>query len=254
MDRRFACTACGKCCHGQLPLTIKDALAHADKFPLVVAWTPVRQGGRSFQATADLGITIELKKKRKAAVRIAPTADLPPSFPCPALAPDGLCAMHDNKPQRCRTMPLSAYRDESDQDDLLIPRPGWECDTSDDAPIFSQDGAVVERGEFAAERGQLERDARILEPYGQWMLDASPKLGADLLKLAMKPGGGQVMVAFSTLVPRMPKVDIFELAEKQAPLARALAERTAGDPGLSDFHRRYVESAKEWERTTRAQQ
>ena len=40
MERRFACTACGKCCFGLLPLTIGDALAHADKFPLVVICHP----------------------------------------------------------------------------------------------------------------------------------------------------------------------------------------------------------------------
>ncbi len=48
-----------------------------DKFPLVVIWTPVRQGGRSFHLTADLGITIRLKKRKRAAVRIAPTAYIP---------------------------------------------------------------------------------------------------------------------------------------------------------------------------------
>jgi hypothetical protein len=53
MERRFSCTARGKCCHGLLPLTIGDALAHADTFPLVVMWTPVRQGGRSFGVTAE---------------------------------------------------------------------------------------------------------------------------------------------------------------------------------------------------------
>ncbi|HJO97695.1 MAG TPA: YkgJ family cysteine cluster protein, partial [Rhodospirillales bacterium] len=65
MDRRFSCTACGKCCYGLVPLTIDDALAHADKYPLVVIWTPVRQGGRSFRITADLGITIEIKKHKR---------------------------------------------------------------------------------------------------------------------------------------------------------------------------------------------
>ncbi|MBC8158076.1 MAG: hypothetical protein H8E94_01965 [Alphaproteobacteria bacterium] len=46
MERSFSCPTCGKCCYGQLPLAIDDTLAHADRFPLVVMWTPVRQGGR----------------------------------------------------------------------------------------------------------------------------------------------------------------------------------------------------------------
>ena len=62
MERRFSCTACGKCCHGQVPLTIADALAHADKFPLAIVWSTVRKGGRSFQTTGELGVTIQVKK------------------------------------------------------------------------------------------------------------------------------------------------------------------------------------------------
>lgn len=248
MERRFSCPACGRCCHGLLPLTIGDALAHAGSFPLVVAWTPVRQGGRSFGATAELGITIQLRNRRKAAVQIAPAADIPPAFPCPHLTDAGLCAVHADKPIRCRTMPFSAYRDEADQDDLLIPRPGWECDTSDAAPVVYRDRALVAREAFDAERRQLVADARILKPYAQWLLDSSPPLRAELQKIAAKPSGGRVLVAFATLIPRLPKVDIYAFAESQVPVMKAFAERTAGDPGLVEFHRRYVDGAAAWEK------
>lgn len=251
MERRFSCTACGKCCHGLLPLTIDDALAHADKFPLVVIWTPVRQGGRSFRATADLGITIQLGKRKLAAVQIAPTADIPPIFSCPELTEEGLCGIHSVKPQRCRTMPFSAYRDQKDQDDLMIPRPGWTCDTSDQAPVVYRDKSIIDRQEFEVEREQLVGDAVILNPYAEWLLDSVPSLRMELRKVAMKPGGGRLLVAFSTLIPRLPKVDIFAFAEKQFPLMRAFAERTAGDPDLVDFHQRYVDSAAEWEKVGR---
>jgi len=248
MDRRFACTACGKCCHGLLPLSIAEALDHAATFPLVMVFTTVRQGGRSFDATAEMGITIKLKKRRRAAVRIAPTAYIPPDFPCPHLADDGLCRIHSGKPQRCRTMPLNAARAESDQQDLLIPRPGWQCDASGEAPLVYRDRQVVERREFDGERRLLAADAAVLKPYGEWLLDSVPTLAMELQKVATKPAGGYVLVGFTSLVPRLPKVDMHDLADRQFPVMRAWAEKTADDPALKDFHRRYSEAADEWEK------
>ncbi len=168
-----------------LPLTVDDALAHAHRFPLVMVWTTVRQGGRSFAVTADLGITVALKNRKKAAVRIAPTAYIPPGFPCPELSADGLCGIHADKPQRCRTMPFSAYRDAADQDDLMIPRPGWLCDTSTAVPVIYRDKRVVDGADFKAERDQLVGDALILQPYAEWLLDSVPDLRTKLLKAAM---------------------------------------------------------------------
>lgn len=251
MERRFACTSCGKCCHGLLPLTIDDALTHADKFPLVVVWMPVRQGGRSFGVTADIGITIQLKKRKQAAVQVGPMAYIPPSFSCPELTSEGLCGIHAQKPQRCRTMPLSAYRDEVDQDDLLVPRSGWLCDTSNDAPVVYRDKSIIERGDFVAERKQLIREAAILKPYAELLLDSVPSLRMELHKVAMKPRGGQVIVAFSTLIPRLPKADIYAFAEKQLPVMKTFAERTKGNPALVDFHKRYADDAAEWEMVVR---
>lgn len=248
MERRFTCTACGKCCHGLLPLSIGEALAHAATFPLIMVWTTVRQGGRSFEATAGMGLTIKLKKRRKAAVRIAPTAYIPPAFPCPQLADDGLCSIHSGKPQRCRTMPFAASRAEADQRDLLIPRPGWQCDTSGDAPVVYRDREVVERREFDNERELLVGDAAILKPYGEWLLDSVPALAMELRKIAMKPAGGHVLVNFQSLVQRLPKVDIHDLADKQFPVMRDWAEKTAGDAALADFHKRYTDAAGEWEK------
>jgi Fe-S-cluster containining protein len=252
MERRFSCTACGKCCHGQLPLTIADALAHADKFPLAVVWSTVRKGGRSFQATSDLGVTIQVKKKMQAAVRVAPTAYIPPGFPCPEVDDEGLCGIHDSKPQRCRTMPFSAYRDEADQDDLMLPRAGWACDTSDVAPIYYRDKAIIERTEFDVERGQLQRDATILKPYGDWLIASAPDLGVQLRKAALAPRGGQVVTAFATLIPKLPKVDIYEIAALQAPVMQAFAERTANDSALKKFHRHYVDEGAAWERVLKS--
>ena len=70
----------------------------------------------------------------------------------------------------------------------------------------------------------------------------------ELQKIAMKPGGGRVVVGFSTLIPRLAKVDIYAFAAKQYPVMKAFAERTAGDPATREFHQRYVACAAEWEK------
>lgn len=248
MERRFACTACGKCCHGVVPLTIDDALAHAGRFPLAVAWTTVRQGGRSFDVTAELGITIKLKNRKHAAIRIAPVAHLPPTFPCPELGDDGLCRIHDTKPLRCRTMPVSGYRDETDQDDLLVPRSGWRCETGANAVPVYRDKHLIERTAFDLERAQLRADSATLKPYAEWLIDSAPALAMDLRKAALRPAGGQVLVSFATLVPRLPKVDIHDLADRQLPVMRAFAARTVDSPALAAFHRDYATAAAEWEK------
>lgn len=248
MERRFSCTACGKCCHGWLPLTINDALIHADRFPLFLLWTPVRPGGKSYDITAELGFTLALKKRKQAAVRVTAISYVPPHMACPALGEDGLCGIHETKPQRCRTMPLSGARAQSDQDDLLIPKPGWLCDTSVEAPIVYNDKKIVEPEDFLAERHQLSDDGKIFKPFAALMMDAVPSLRMDLEKMALRPQGGQVIVNFSTLVPRLASVDIQALAAKQLPVMEAFAASTAGQPDAAAEHARYVACAKDWRR------
>jgi len=248
VERHFSCTACGKCCQGWLPLTLNDALRHADRFPLFLLWTPVRPGGKSYDLTARLGFTMKLKKRKQVAVRLTAMSYVPSHSPCPALGADGLCAVHDTKPQRCRTMPLSASRAEGDQTDLLIPSPGWECDISAAAPVLYRDKKIVERTEFEAERAQLMEDGNILQPFAQLMLDSLPSLRMDLEKIAMRPQGGHVIVNFSTLIPRLANVDIYAFAAKQLPVMEAFAALTEGNLDQKDDHQRYVACAEDWRR------
>lgn len=249
MERHFDCTACGKCCQGWLPLNVPDALAHADTFPLFLLWTPVRQGGKSYDLTARLGITIQTKKRKQAAVRITAVSYVPSHMPCPALSADGLlCSIHETKPQRCRTMPLSGSRAQSDQTDLLIPSPGWECDISESAPVLYRDHQIVERTEFEAERTQLETDASLLQPFAERMIDSLPSLRQDLQKMAMRPQGGHVIVNFSTLLPRLAQVDVFEFAAKQVRVMQAFADLTQGNADQKTEHERYVACAEDYQR------
>ena len=81
---------------------------------------PLRQGHKAFALTRRLGTPVRLPERGLVAVRIAPTAYLPPACPpCPALTVDALCAIHADK------------------------RPGWGCDTSAAAPTVC---AAMKRG------------------------------------------------------------------------------------------------------------
>jgi Fe-S-cluster containining protein len=252
MERHFACTACGKCCYGWLPLTLADALAHVGRFPLILVWNTLRPGGKAFDITARLGTRLRIGKNKEVAIGITPTAYIPPSFPCPALKVDGHCAIHAEKPSRCRTMPFSPYREEDDQTDLLVPRTGWACDVSAVAPVVYRDKAIIGRDDFDREAAALRDQAPFLRRYADWMLDAVPELALEVRKMALKPAGGQVLVNFATLLPRLPKVDPIAFARCQAPIMQDFAARTASNSALTDYTRRYRECAAEYERTLTA--
>jgi Fe-S-cluster containining protein len=245
MERHFDCTLCGKCCYGQIPLTINDALIHADRFPLAIIWTPVRPGTKYFDHVARLGSTVRLPNRKEIALRIAPSAYIPAALPCPALTGDNKCAIHTHKPTRCRTMPFSPYREESHQDELLIPREGWECDTSTDAPLVYRDNQIVERTDFDNERSDLLAQAGILRPYADWLLASVPSLMSELMGVAKKKSGGHVVVSFFSLLPRLPEVDVKEFAAKQFPIASDFAAETAGVSNLKKHHQHYKEYAAE---------
>lgn len=248
MERRFACTACGKCCFGWIPLTLKDALAHAGRFPLAVVWTPVRQTSKAFGITTKLGLTVQTRDKKTLAVRMAPTAYLPPSMPCPALTPDNLCAIQAKKPSRCRTMPFFPYRDEGDQADLLVPRTGWTCDTSSSAPVVYRDKVVAERSAFDQERNELIDQVPILRAYGEWLMASQPAMADNLARAALKPGGGHAVVSFASLLRRLDEVDKSAIAQAQLAVLAVFIERVADQPTLADYHKNYADWAWEMER------
>lgn len=248
MERHFHCTACGKCCQGWLPLTVKDALAHAGRFPLAVVWSPIKQGAKAFDVATRLGITVPLRKHKQVAVRIAPTSYMPPSFRCPALNDENLCGIHDDKPSRCRTMPFFPYRDEKDQADLLIPRPGWTCDTGATAPVVYRDKAIVGRDDFDRERAELLQQAPLLRAYAEWLLATVPGMADGIAKAALRAGGGHVIVSFASLLRRLPDVDKATVARDQIAVLSTFAARTAGQPALADYHRYYGDWIWELER------
>jgi Fe-S-cluster containining protein len=245
MARHFHCTECGRCCKGWLPLTLDDALLHAGRFPLAVIFSPLRQGASLFDHTARLGARVTLANGKQLAVRIAPTAYIPPSQDCPELAEDGRCKIYDARPSRCRTMPFSPYRGEDGQDDLLVPRDGWECDVSEAAPIVYRDGKILDRSDFNFEADALQRQPRVLGPYADWLLQSVPTLRKELANVSKKRLGGHVVVSFVSLLPRMPDVDAVAFAGRQLPVLRKFLDLTAGKPAHRDYHRRYRDYADE---------
>jgi Fe-S-cluster containining protein len=248
MERRFHCTACGKCCFGLLPLTLQDAIAHAGRFPLAMIWTTVRQGAKSYDLSARLGATFKVGKRKTVAVQVVPTAYIPPSLPCPELMPDGLCAIHAEKPSRCRTMPFFPYREESDQTELLVPRTGWLCDTSESAPVVYRDKKIVDRQDFDRERADLLEQAPILRAYAERLMKTAPNVTAALEQAAKKPMGGRVVLNFTAILSRVPGMDVADFARRQLPVLRDFAELTADTPADSEYHRHYRDCAAGMER------
>lgn len=248
MERHFHCTACGKCCYGQLPLSLKDAVANIDRFPLAIMWTTVRPGAKSFAITARLGTTVNLGKRKKVAVQITPVSYIPPALSCPALAADGRCAIHAQKPSRCRTMPFYPYRDEADQADLLVPRPGWLCETDTQKPVVYRDKKIVDRADFDLERKDLVDQAPILRAYAERLMANAPNVKAAIEAAAKKPRGGTVMLNFSAIVSRLDGLDLTTFAAMQHPVLSQFAAKTENLPDAKDHHRYYQDTATAMER------
>jgi len=247
MEPRFSCTACGKCCHGWLPLTLKDAVAHAGRFPLAMVWTPVRANARSYELATRLGATVRLPNRKTVAVLIVPTAYLPTAFPCPELREDGLCGIHDDQ---AVALPHHAL--------LSLPRgegPGRPADPAQGLAMRHLGGGAgrlqqsrhPRSWDFARERDDLRDQAPVIQRYADYVLKYMPWIVDELAKLAAKPTGGNLVTSLSSFLTATRRPDAVDIAAAQAPLFRAMAERTKDDPALRDYHRNYSGWAKEME-------
>jgi Fe-S-cluster containining protein len=251
MERRFHCTACGRCCSGALPLTLADAYAHAGRFPLAMVWTPLRRQSKAYDLVTRIGATVTLGGRKQIAVLIAPTAYIPKTFPCPALSAEGRCSIHADKPLRCRSMPFYPYREERDQADLLVPRKGWECDISTTAPVVYRDATIVTRDDFERERRELLQQAPVLRIYAEYMLKYQPQLAGSLAAGAQPGADGQVVTSLSSFLTATRQSDVAALAARQWAVLKDFAARTAGQAGLAEFHRNYAGWAREMEYLSR---
>lgn len=242
VERRFRCTACGACCKGQVPLTLDEALKYAHVFPLAMVWTPVRPGAKSHELALKLGAAVRLSGKKDAGVFIAPTAYLPASLPCPALADDGmLCSIHDDKPLRCRAMPFSPLREKNDQNDLLTPRAGWKCDAaSPDAPVVYRDRAIVDSTEVDAESAALAAQTDRLRAYAKYVLAYVPGVMDNLARAATGKFAGHVVMSFYFYLSRLKNDVAIPTAKAQIGVLERYAALTANRADLVEHHRNYA--------------
>ncbi len=245
MAYRFQCTACGKCCYGQVPLTIEDAFRHAGLFPLAIVWTPISEMSKDFAMVAKLGAVFTLPNRKKLATLIVPTAYLPVSFPCPALCDDNLCGIQADKPLRCRAMPFYPYRDEQYQAELLSFQPGWECDTSESAPIVFDNKRITQREDFDAERQALDRQHSDIQRYADYTLKYNPKILSSLAQAAQQRKAGQVVTSLSSFLTATRTPNAKDIAQKQLSVLNKYLEKTASFKELADFHQYYQMSLKE---------
>lgn len=245
MAYRFQCTACGKCCYGQVPLTINDACRLADRFPLAMVWSPVRQGSKDFAMVAKLGAVFQLPNRKQLAALIVPTAYLPPNIPCPALGADNLCTIHADKPLRCRTMPFYPYREEQYQAELLTLQTGWECDMSDSAPIVFADKSITVRDDFDQEHQTLEDQQPQIQRYADYMLKYTPNLVNSLVKASLKARVGQVVTSLSSFLTATRNPSAKDIAQQQLPVLEIYRLKTADQKQWAEFHQYYQLSTKE---------
>ncbi|HZX30817.1 MAG TPA: YkgJ family cysteine cluster protein [Rhodocyclaceae bacterium] len=244
MERRFRCTACGKCCFGQIPLTLGEMLDHSGRFPLAMVWRAVPKGTRAYALTERLGTPTRIQKTRTVAVSIVPTAYLPPSMACPELTPEGQCGIHDGKPLRCRTMPFYPFRDASDQAELLRPRQGWLCDIGETAPVVYRDGTIVDSHDFDVERKALLAQSDAMRTYFDYVVRYMPWV-LDNLPATIGNQEGGVVTSLSSFLTACKPVDTKAIAARQQLVMERFAAKTADIEGLEAYHRNFAGWAKE---------
>lgn len=146
--RRFACTACGKCCDRGPEMELGESLALADLFLLSMVFkvhslprNERGETGRRWWKSVDT-----------------------PLGPGPALI-DTVCGIYERRPQTCRTVPLHYSRPTSTLVGYLdgfVATPGYACETTD-APEILRGSEILsvearEGREAALRIAQSDRD------------------------------------------------------------------------------------------------
>ncbi len=245
MTRHFRCTACGKCCYGQLPLTWRDAEANAHLFPLGMVWTPVAQASKDFKLASQLGKTIKLPDRKELAILVVPTSFIPATRPCPALVDNKLCGIHEQKPARCRTMPFYPYREERFQNEVIKIKADWECDTSEAAPVIYADSKVLDSVDFNIERTQIESEVPMMQRYVEYMMKYTPTLANQLVLASTSGKAKHIVTSLSSFITATRYQGAKTLARRQIPVLQAAIDHAKDKPELAEFLRYYESWHKE---------
>lgn len=248
VERNFACTACGRCCTGSLPINVAEALQRADTFPLAMSITPMKPSARGHGIVGRIGASVTLSKRQTISLVVTPMSFVPNTLPCPQLSDEGLCGIHDDKPLRCRTMPFYPYKDEEAQADLLVPRAGWLCDTGSDAPTVYRDRRIVDRTDFDAERSVLIDQAPTLQRFVDQILQHNLPLRAQIEQASQARVPGRVVVGFHSFLRYDRSMDLVDYTRRQYPVLEVWAVRTADDPAFREFQAFYRQAMADLER------
>lgn len=169
--RRFACTACGRCCDRGPEMELGESLALADLFLMSMIlkahslprnergeagrrwWrgleTPLGPGPalnehrRSLEPFAALR-QVDRGRDRQLFLTLSAIVEDEQDGRCPALI-EGRCGVYERRPQTCRTVPLHYSRPVSTLAaylDRFVATPGYECET-DAAPVVLRGGEIL---------------------------------------------------------------------------------------------------------------
>jgi len=172
--RRFACTACGRCCDRGPEMELSEATRLAGTFvtsllfkvhslptsersawagdwwrgrdsriPLRPALDEAQRHLRQFAARR-----VDRSRDRQIFFEISAIVDDDGQGRCPALA-DGLCTIYEVRPLTCRTVPLHYSRAPSTLEralDQFTATSGYRCDTSAAAPAILDGNKVLDPG------------------------------------------------------------------------------------------------------------
>lgn len=247
-ERHFACTACGLCCTGLVPLTVQEAIDMADRFPLAMMITPVKPGTRGQAVLEKIGASVVLPPKKRMQLLVSPVSFVPSFMSCPQLTPENLCGIHATKPIRCRTMPFYAYKDEEFQADLLQPRGGWLCDVSADATVVYRNNHIVDRTDFADERRALIDQGQAIRRYADLLLKHSPGMMARVAKASATSPMGRVLASFVSYLRYDRNLDLGVFARAQYPVLQDWIVRTKGNAKAVEFSNYYKQASAELQR------
>ncbi|KVL07979.1 YkgJ family cysteine cluster protein [Burkholderia sp. MSMB1826] len=216
----LACNACGRCCNSAPTLSLRELFRHRHRFvgALTIRRVPKRRIGERWQAggrehaldaddvaAADALADWLFHRGRVQGEWLALTLqgyDYPSLGRCAALADDGRCGVHANKPSICRAVPLDPMLPDRLQARVLAARRGeavWlgaNCIVeaghvrSADESVFSiplvTSGQVADRAALDAHRAALVFERTV------WR---------DAVFASLTDGGQDVRHALSRLAP-----------------------------------------------------
>ena len=203
--QRFACTQCGKCCNRTPEVELSEAAALADVFVFRLMfrlyWLPVhlRDYIAAGHSNANANAVYYERKRLLAAFAArkypakstrdgkpvqlvkyllisALAVDTSPGV-CSALT-EQRCGIYDRRPLSCRSVPLhysgplaTAAADLR----AFVETPGYECDTSEAAPVVLNDGQII-----APEIKKARSDAiAVAQRDNRWAMAIARRMNGD---------------------------------------------------------------------------